>query len=150
MALPVRQRNGNNTLQRWDPFTELTHLTNQLEQILGSGVLPAIPEEGFTPLADIEETGDAYLVEVELPGVKPDDITVEASGNRVAVSGERKERVRTGNLRRRGRAVGRFTFEVALPSTVARDDIDASLQQGVLTLRVPKSAGERPKKITVK
>ena len=57
--------------------------------------------EGFTPLADVEETDEAYLVEVELAGVKGDDIQVEVAGRRLSVSGERKERERVGILRPR-------------------------------------------------
>ncbi len=56
----------------------------------------------------MEETDDAYLVEVELPGVKRDDISIEVAGRRLTVSRERKERQRTGILRRRTRTVGRF------------------------------------------
>ncbi len=104
---------------------------------------------GFTPLADLEETDDAYLVEIELPGVKRDDVSVEVAGRRLSVSGERKERQRVGILRRRTRTVGRFHYEVVLPGDVEEEGVTASMEEGVLTVRVPKPASERPRRIPV-
>lgn len=66
---------------------------------------------GFTPLADVEETDDACVVEIDLPGVKRDHVAIEVAGRRLTVSGERKERERVGILRRRTRTVGRFQYE---------------------------------------
>ena len=146
MALPTR-RSGNGEVARSDPLAELDRLSQQLSGVLGME-LPSLTE-GFTPMADIEESDDAYTLELELPGVKKDDISVEVSGRRLVVSGERKERERVGILRRRTRSVGRFHYEVSLPSALDEDGIDASLSDGVLTLRVPKAASERPRRIKV-
>jgi len=146
MALPAR-RGGNGESERSDPFAELNRLSQQLSGFLGMDV-PSLAG-GFTPLADIEESDDAYTVELELPGVKKDDVAVEVSGRRLVVSGERKERERVGILRHRTRSVGRFHYEVSLPSALDEDGIGASLSDGVLTLRVPKAASERPRRIPV-
>jgi HSP20 family protein len=147
MALAIR-RNGDAEAERWDPLGELNRLTQQLSGYLGMQ-LPSIGE-GFTPLADVEESDDAYTVELELPGVKKDDISVEVSERRVVVSGERKERERTGILRRRTRSVGRFHYEVNLPSAVDDEGVEASLNEGVLSVRVPKAASERPRRIEIR
>ncbi|HEX2023817.1 MAG TPA: Hsp20/alpha crystallin family protein [Acidimicrobiales bacterium] len=111
--------------------------------------LPALAG-GFTPLADMEETDDAYVVEVELPGVKRDDISIEVAGRRLSVSGERKERQRTGILRRRTRTVGRFNYEIVLPGDVEEDAVSASMDEGVLVVRLPKPAAARPRRIAVR
>jgi HSP20 family protein len=141
---------------RWDPFEELEQLQQQLAQIFppwsrqparpGSANLP----QEFIPLADVEETEDAYTVEIELAGVKKEDIQIEVAGRRLAVTGERKEKERKGTMRRRTRTVGRFRYEVVLPDDVDSEHIEASMNDGVLTVRVPKSAGDRPKQIAVK
>lgn len=131
---------------------ELAGLTaDQLSQLLeGWPALPSLVTSGFAPLADLEETDDAYLVEVELPGVKRDDVSVELSGRRLVVSGERKERERAGVLRRRTRAVGQFRHEVFLPGEVDAEGVSASLEEGVLTVRVPKADTERPRRIEIR
>jgi HSP20 family protein len=149
MALPVR-RNGD-TLTRWDPFAEIDRLNRQLHGYLDSwGSSPSLLGDGFTPLADVEETDDAYHVEIELPGVKKHDVSIEFAGRRLTVSGERQEKERAGVLRRRTRRVGRFYYEVVLPGDVDADGVQANLDDGVLSLRVPKAAGERPRRMEMK
>ena len=103
----------------------------------------------FTPLADLEETDEAYVAEIELPGVQLEDLSVEVAGSRLTVAGERKERERVGILRRRTRTVGRFHYEVLLPGEVEAEQVEASLHEGVLAVRVPKTARERPRRIPV-
>ncbi len=138
MALPVRSQ------QR-----ELSELRSQLDSLL-SGWDELLSRTGaFTPLADVEETDEAYLAEIELPGVKIEDLSVEVAGRRLTVTGERKERERLGILRRRTRTVGRFHYEVILPGEVDEESVTASLHEGVLTVRVPKPASERPRRIPV-
>ena len=150
VALPVRHGDGQQAV-RWDPFAELTRLDQQLHEYLGNWArLPSLFGEATSLLADLEETDDAYIVEVEVPGAKREDIDVEVAGRRLRVSGERKERERTGILRRSTRTVGRFEHEVVLPGEVDEEGIEASLDEGVLTVRIPKSERERPKRISVK
>lgn len=149
MSLPVR-RNGDTTT-RWDPFAEIERLNRQLQGYLDSwNNFPSMLGDGFTPLADVEETDDAYHVEIELPGIKKDDVAIEVTGRRLTVSGERKEKERVGILRRRTRSVGRFYYEVVLPGEVDEDGIHATLDDGVLTVMVPKAASERPRRIEIR
>lgn len=156
MALPVRRHSNqvqptHGEPSRFDPFSELTRLHNQLSEFLDSWrSFPSLLTEGFTPPADIEETDDAYLVEIELPGVKKENLDIEVSGRRVSVHGERKEKERVGMLRRRERTVGRFAYEVTLPGDVADDAVEAHLDEGVLTVRLPKPEHERPRRIQVR
>ncbi|GIU85144.1 MAG: heat-shock protein Hsp20 [Acidimicrobiales bacterium] len=144
MTLPAR----GDDLLRWNPFAELERLTEELNRWWSEWPKNTLAG-AFVPLADIEETDDAYLVEVELPGVSKEDIDVEVSGRRVVVSGERKEKERKGVLRRRTRTVGKFHFEAVLPGDVDESGVEATLADGVLSVRLPKAAGERPRKIPV-
>ena len=144
MVLPTRR--SRTDIARWDPANEFDQLTNQLSQLLDEQwpELPRALQEGFTPLADVEETEDAYRVEVELPGVKKKNIKIDIDGRRLTISGERPERQRTGWLRRQTRSWGRFNYEVVLPDQVDEEGVEATLQDGVLQLLVPKrSSGER-------
>jgi HSP20 family protein len=104
----------------------------------------------WLPLVDIEETEDAWVVEAELPGAKREDVHVELRDSELVVSGEIKERERKGVLRRRTRRVGRFEYRVTIPGQADPDAIEASLEHGVLTVRIPKPATERPREIEVK
>jgi len=104
---------------------------------------------GWRPAVDVEETADAYVVELELPGVKRDDISVAFGGDELAVTGEVNERKRVGFLRTRTRPVGRFDYRVHLPADVDQDQVTASLSEGVLVVRVPKNERSRPRKIPI-
>lgn len=151
MALPVRRSNDRTRVSRYDPFTELDRLDHHLSDYRESWrQLPSLLGESFTPLADVEETSDAFNVEVELPGVKKDDLDIEVAGRRLTVTGERKERQRVGILRRRERTVGRFHCEVVLPGDVEEDGVEARLDDGVLIIRLPKPAADRPRRIDVR
>jgi len=154
MALPVRHNNNNKdrgVVARWDPFSELDRLNRQLGDYLDNWrQAPGLLGGGFTPLADVEETPEGYTVEIELPGLRRDDIDIEIAGSRITVTGERKEKERSGILRRRERTVGRFTYEVTLPSSIEEDRVEAQLNDGVLTLRAPKPQSERPRRIEVR
>jgi HSP20 family protein len=152
MALPVRRRQSSpRPLQRWDPFRELEYLSERMGQLVrgttedsdGAG-LP------WAPLADISETDDAWIIEAELPGVDPDDVNVELRDSELAIWGELKEREREGVLRRRTRRVGQFDYRVTLPGEADPDRIEARLDDGVLTVRVPKPEQARPRRIEVK
>ena len=150
MALPTRR--DDNDLGRWEPLSELDRLNRHLQDYLGRwtglGGLGSLGDV-FTPLADVEENDDAYVVEIELPGTKRDDISLEVAGRRLTVTGERKERERVGVLRRRTRTVGQFRYEVVLPGEVDEGGVQAALDEGVLTVTVPKAASEKSRRIQI-
>lgn len=102
-----------------------------------------------TPPADVEETDEAFLVEIELPGVKRSDVEIATTGRRFTVSGERREKERVGVLRRRTRVVGRFRYDLALPADVDPEGVTAGLEEGVLTVRLPKPERDRPRRVPV-
>lgn len=151
MALSIRHRDDRPA--RTAPFDVLAEV-ERLNRQLGSYVdawrqLPDLLGKGFAPVADVEETADAYLVEIELPGVKREDIDIEVAGRHVSVRGERKERQRVGILRRRERTVGRFIYEVDLTGSVDEDGVEAHLEEGVLSIRLPKPESQRLRHVEI-
>jgi HSP20 family protein len=104
----------------------------------------------WVPLADIEELDDSFIIELDLPGVRPEDIDLELRDNQLRIFGEIKEKERRGILRRRTRQVGRFEYVVTLPGEVDPDRVEATLAEGVLTIRVGKSTSGRPRHIQIK
>ncbi len=149
MALSLRPQRSD--LGGSAPLSDLQRLESQLGQLLdGWPDLSSWTGDGFVPLADVEETDDAYVVELELPGVKKSDIDISVEDRRLSVTGERKEKERTGVLRRKTRTVGRFVYEIRLPEPVDEDGVSATLADGVLTIRVPKASTSRSRRIEVK
>ena len=141
--------------ERWEPLSELEQATERmrrmLDQTFGSFGWPSpVETRGWSPLVDIEEADDAYVVEAELPGVKREDVNIELVGNELTITGEVKQRKHTGALRRQTRRTGRFAYRVGLPAQVEAENIEASLSDGVLTVRVPKAERAKRKKIEVK
>ena len=115
---------------------------------LGGGPLPATAP-GWTPTADLTETDDAYLVELELPGVRRRDLAVEVTGAELRVDGELVEKEKVGWLRHRTRRVGRFAYRATLPRDIDTGHVSADLTGGVLTVRAPKTEAARRRRITV-
>ncbi len=141
--------------ERWEPLSELEQVTERmrrmLDQTFGSLGWPSPAEtRGWSPLVDIEEADDAYVVEAELPGVKREDVNIELVGKELTITGEVKEHERRGALRRQTRRMGRFEYRVGLPAQVEADNVDASLSDGVLTVRVPKAERAQRKKIELR
>lgn len=149
MALPVLSR--SKVAERWDhgrdPFRELEDLYERLATMWQGGMGNAL--DRWIPLADLEETDDAYTVELELPGAARDDVDVQLDDGVVTVSGEIREKERAGILRRRTRKVGKFHYTVSLPGELDEDHVEANLKDGVLTVRIPKSAHSRRRRIPV-
>lgn len=148
MTLPVRREQTN---AAWDPFREFHDLYERMGQLWQSAVPGAggLVGGAWAPLADLEETDDAYLVQVDLPGVKKDDITIELNAGELSVHGELKEKERTGVLRSRTRRTGRFDYRVMLPQDTDDQHITAELADGLLTVKVPKAEKAKPRRIEI-
>jgi HSP20 family protein len=149
---PERRR-ASSSAGQWPSFEQVPErMRRMLEQTIGSFGSTALLSEAstWTPLVDIEEEDETYVIEADLPGVRREDLTIELVGNELSISGEIKERERKGIVRRRARQTGRFDYHVTLPSLLEVDKIEAKLADGVLTLRVPKAERARRQRIEVK
>ncbi|MFJ1543269.1 Hsp20/alpha crystallin family protein [Micromonospora chalcea] len=135
-----------------DPLREIVQLHQRMNQLRSSMLGPApfaAMAQGSTPLADVSETDDAYLVEIDVPGVDRKNLNVEVAASELRVSGEIIEKQKIGWLRHRTRRVGRFAYRADLPCDIDTDHVSADLADGVLTVRVPKSEAAKARRITV-
>ncbi|MCT2584598.1 Hsp20/alpha crystallin family protein [Actinophytocola gossypii] len=148
MALPAVRSFG--PLGRWDSFQEFEDIYRQMGRWMDS-VNRRLDDSvrAWSPSADVTENDEAYLVEVELPGVKREDITIDLVGSELAISGELKEKERQGLFRHRTRRTGQFSYQVTLPRDVNADKVEASLAEGVLAVRVPKNEAAKPRRIAI-
>ncbi|MDG6104345.1 Hsp20/alpha crystallin family protein [Dactylosporangium aurantiacum] len=108
----------------------------------------AMPRIGGVPV-DIEETADAYRVDLDLPDVDPADVRIDLRDNEIRVAGNYRARVRTGTMHHRARQEGEFEYLIALPGDIDDDQVEANLDSGVLSIIAPKSRGEQTRRITV-
>ncbi|MGW1952924.1 Hsp20/alpha crystallin family protein [Streptomyces sp. NPDC001920] len=150
MTHPVRPSRGGLSAA----LHELDDLRARMDQLMHA-VFPVggYPEFGtaepWAPPADVVDTEDAYLVELELPGVGKDQITVEVAAGELDIHGEIKEKEQTGVVRRHTRRMGQFDYRTTLPPNADTEHISADLTSGVLRVRVPKTETGKARRIEI-
>ncbi|HEY6211996.1 MAG TPA: Hsp20/alpha crystallin family protein [Vicinamibacterales bacterium] len=132
---------------RWDPLRDLLALHEHLGQLVGADA------PGWTPPVDLYETAGEYVLTAELPGLSRDQIEIHAEEARIVIRGARAAApgrdVPCEQYHRVERGHGHFSRAFALPEPIDVDAIAADLQNGVLTITMPKSAGRGTRRITV-
>ena len=108
--------------------------------------------EEFTPSADLAETDEEFLLTMDLPGMKTEDVKVELHAGDLWVTGERKEEKeeKGKTFHRTERRYGEFRRAFTLPKDVDEEHIEATFNEGVLKIRVPKTEEYKPRHIEVK
>ena len=105
----------------------------------------------WAPRVDLSETDDLYRIELDIPGMTRDDITISYQDNQLAISGERREESREEDNEyvRVERSFGHFYRAFRLPKTVNAENIEAAYDNGVLTINVPKAEESKPHRIEI-
>ena len=136
----------------WRPFRELEEWERRLDDLFGQPLwrLP-VEERGWMPAVDVFEKEDRFVVKAELPGMKEDDIDVSVVGDTLSIKGEKKTEteIKDEDYYRCERSYGSFYRSIPIPSNVDANKIEASFEDGVLEVALPKSAKVKPKKIAV-
>jgi HSP20 family protein len=128
-------------LMRTDPFREFDRLT---QQVMGTRTQPAaMPIDAF-------RKGDSFVVQFDLPGVKPESIDLTVERNVLTVHAERVRSEGDGvEMVIAERPQGTFSRQLFLGDTLDADKIDADYATGVLTLRIPVAERAKPRRLTV-
>ncbi|MGH8024116.1 MAG: Hsp20/alpha crystallin family protein [Limisphaerales bacterium] len=148
-------------LVRWSPFREMDEIQRRMSSLLEGNLLrPASLNNGeenitvpeWAPLVDVIEDEKEYLIKVELPEVRKEDVKVTVESGTLTVSGERKAETEEKNRRfhRVERSYGRFERTFSIPDDAESDGVKAEFKDGVLRVRLAKSEKARPKQIEVK
>lgn len=144
-------------LMPYEPWSLLDRFEREMERSLESMRRLIRPEEEtaaavWAPSIDIKEEADRYVVQADLPGVKPEDIEVTLQNGVLTIKGERQTEAKEEkeNYRRIERFYGSFFRRFTLPETVEEEKIEANYDKGVLTISIPKKPEVQPKKISVK
>ena len=152
------------TMTRWDPFqdlrdaqdemTQMAQMSPRLAHALGLHGQPqgSATATAWAPALDISERRDAYLVTVELPGVEADDLDITLEDGLLTIQGERQFTSESSEQRfhRVERRYGAFRRSITLPAHVMAEGIQASFEDGVLQIVVPKMEEAKPKRIQVR
>ena len=142
-ARVTRRLNGP-LATRWsfDPFRQLEQLAEDM----------FADEPAFNVRVDVREDESFYYIDAEVPGFKREEIDVTFEDGLLLLTGERKrEEARKGeNWHVTERAIGKFSRSFRMPSGVDQNKVEASLKEGVLTVRLPKTDEVKPRRIEVK
>jgi HSP20 family protein len=144
------------SVSRWDPFQDLQSFRDEMNRTFSrwfgreEGEEP--PTRRWVPSLDVTESKEAYHVDVEVPGVRPEDINVTVDRGMLTIQGERRseEEKTDRSYHRVERRYGSFRRSIGLPSDVDPSRVQATYDNGVLRLEVPKTAASQPKRIEVK
>ncbi len=113
-----------------------------------------LPASEWQPSVDISEDDQALKVKVDLPGIKPEDVEISVSDDRLTIKGERKEETEDDNketkVHRIERRYGSFYRSIALPPGTKADDVVAEADNGVITIHLPKGEVTKAKRVAVK
>src|SRR2546423_537948 len=143
-------------LIRWEPARELQTIQHEMNRLFGSyfdspGNGENVPARRWIPAMDLLEEGDHFVLRADLPGVSEQEVNVELEDNMLTISGERKseQEERRDGYYRLERAAGSFSRSLTLPDGIDSESIEASFQNGVLTVRIPKPEERKPRRVAI-
>jgi len=129
----------------WPSFGRLANLQDELDRLFET------PLQAWAPALDVHEDKDKFTVNLEVPGLKREDINVHLEDGSLVISGERKEETTSEGteVHRQERYYGKFSRALTLPTAVAADKVSAAYKDGILTVTLPKAEEAKPKQIDV-
>src|SRR3990172_2231129 len=136
-----------------DPVSSLLTLQREMERMFENplGLNLGLSGRGVFPAVNIFSDKDVCVVRLEIPGVPPDQITIETQGRTLTVAGKRDSTAPEGSgFHRRERDSGAFSRSAQLPDDPDVGRTEALYAHGLLTLRVPKKEAATPRQISVK
>lgn len=146
------------SLIRFSPSREMRRLQREIDDLFESflpttngGDQEARESAVWAPRVDLSETEDAYFIHVDVPGMTKDDLEINYQDGVLSVSGERRaeERKERHNFVRVERSFGNFYRSFRLPKAVDEGSIEATYENGVLTIEVQKSEESKPRRIEI-
>lgn len=143
------------SLTTWPSLGRLSDLRDEIDRLfdspLGEFTRASHLLSGWTPALDLHEDKDKFLLKVELPGMKKEDIEISLHDGSLTISGERKgeEKFEDAEVCRAERFVGRFQRTVSLPAPVDPEKVQAQYRDGILVVTLPKTEEAKPRQIKI-
>jgi len=143
-------------LRVYDPFVQMEELLDRYSRAdkrdLARHQTNDILSGDWSPVVDVEEKNDHFLIKAELPGVRKEDVFVSIENGVLTIKGEKKQEKEEKDKKFHlvECSYGSFVRTFSLPANTKTDQIDANYKEGILYLKVPKSDESKPKQIEVK
>lgn len=142
------------SITKWEPFRDLTSVRKDMDRLFDEFFsMPSTVQSGWgMPMVDMYQTEDEIVVKATLPGLDPDDLDIQITGDLLTLRGEvQAETVEEGaKYHLREHRYQSFSRSLSLPAAVVSDKANAEMKNGVLTLTLPKAEEAKPKTISVK
>ena len=138
--------------QRPSIWQEMDQLQREMNRLFDTSNKERVFNSPSYPAINIWTNEDGQVISAEMPGVHPDDIDIDVTGDALSISGERKpdEVAKDANYHRRERSYGSFSRTIQLPFMVDTNKVEANFKNGVLMISLPRAEIDKPKKITIK
>ena len=142
-------------MTRYSPVERFGLLRREMDRFFDEMIRGADGGEGrmavWAPNTDISETDDRYIIRMDMPGLRKEDVKVELQDSMLTVSGERESEheERKENVHRVERFYGHFYRAIPLPNAGSPEGVKAHMENGVLTIEVPKRDESKPRQIDV-
>jgi len=139
------------SLARWEPFTELRRMREEMDRLFEGVTLPRLfpPWEVVrtAPAIDVFERDNNVVVKAEVPGLRKEDVEVTATEDSISLKGEFKleEEVREEAYYRHERRAGRFYRTVPMPTAIKPDEVKATFHEGIVEVSAPKVEEAKPR-----
>jgi HSP20 family protein len=142
-------------MTRYEPGREMMTLREAMDRLFDDAFMrpsTLMGRDWQAPAVDMYQTDDEVIINAALPGIKPDDVQISVTGEVLTIKGETKheEESKQKTYHMREQRWGSFERTIMLPTEVKADKAEASFEDGVLTIRLPKAEEVKPKTITVK
>ena len=150
------------TLVKWNPSKELLNVEREFNKLFNtfnrrfgfddSTMNEELENAVWSPLTDISENKDQYILKMDLPGVSKENLKLSFHDGELIISGERKQEKedKDSKYHRIERTYGKYYRSFTLPQTIQADKINAEFKDGQLTITVPKSEEAKPKELEIK
>ena len=150
------------TLVKWNPARELLNVEREFNKLFNtfnqrfgfddSSMNEELENAVWSPLTDISENKDQYILKMDLPGVSKENLKLNFHDGELIISGERKQEKedKDSKYHRIERTYGKYYRSFTLPQTIQADKINAEFKDGQLTITVPKSEEAKPKELEIK
>ena len=141
-------------VMKYEPTSEFVSLRDAVDRLFSDSFIR--PFNGFSTVpafpVDLKETKDAYVLTASLPGMKPEDISIEVTGDELTIKGELRStsEIKDEDYLRRELKYGKLQRSFTFPLTIDSNKVDATFEHGLMTITLPKSEVVKPKTVTIK